>query len=79
MYIKRNRDGDNIRVVLSSIPPNQPNQPNHSTPHCTTRHQFNNNHHQLIMIKIMDPIKKINNQHRDDIDKIDTQEEKREN
>ena len=30
------------------------------------------------MIKIMAPIK-INNQPRDDIDKIDTQEEKREN
>jgi len=31
------------------------------------------------MIKIMDPIKKGNNQPRDDIDKIDTQEEEREN
>ena len=33
----------------------------------------------IIMIKIMDPIKKGNNQPRDDIDKIDTQEEEREN
>ena len=31
------------------------------------------------MIKIMAPIKKINNQPRDDIDKIDAQEEKGEN
>ena len=42
-------------VVLSSIPSNQPDHP---SPHRTTRHRFNNNHHQLIMINIRSPIKK---------------------
>ena len=73
----RNADGDSIVVVLSSIPPNHP------TTHRATRHRFNKNHHQIHRFnhhndKNHGSDKTINNQPRDDIDKIDEQEEKRE-
>jgi len=69
-------------VVLSSIPPNHTNHP---TPYHTTRHHFNNNHHQIHRFdhhndkNHRSDLKKINNQPRDDIDKFDAKKEKREN
>ena len=76
-----NGNSDSIVVLLLSIPPNHTNHP---TPHRTPRHRFNNNNHRIHQFDYCNDKNqgsdiKINNQPRDDIDKIDAQEEKREN